>query len=642
MLFRSNATLFAAWIQLPRLELDADGRTFGQAAATGQVLKVVANVEWTVQSDAPWLTVLWCMVAPSAGGVGEGSVVYDVAANPATEPRTGTLTVAGGGITRTFTVTQEALTWQVTTFKGNGGTPETQKTTNTVSAPYGTLPTAKRSGYALSGWYTKAEGGEKVTAESKVTAAAKRTLYAHWTKKQVTTFKGNGGTPSSRKTTNTVAKAYGTLPEPSWKNHVFLGWFTKAEGGTQVTADSKVSAAAKRTLYAHWTDRQVTTFKGNGGTPSSQKTTNTMAKAYGTLPTATWKNHAFLGWFTKTSGGTEVTADSKVSVAAKRTLYAHWTTKQVTTFKGNGGTPSSQKTTNTIGKAYGKLPKPTWKNRVFLGWFTKAEGGTQVTVDSKVSTAAKRTLYAHWTDKQVTTFKGNGGTPSSQKTTNTMAKAYGLLPEAAWSSHVCLGWFTSKTGGTQVTADSKVTVAAKRTLYAHWTDKQVTTFKGNGGTPSSQKTTNTMGTAYGKLPKATWKGHAFLGWFTKAEGGTQVEPDSLVTAATKRTLYAQWTDANGKALPKAPAVSGFVFGNGQAAMARSVRNEMSRCTVAVEAEAGVVYEIQWTPALCAGWTTMRRWAAESDGETELAVELPAGAPAGFFRVSVPAASGGTR
>ncbi|HMZ19342.1 MAG TPA: BACON domain-containing carbohydrate-binding protein, partial [Blastocatellia bacterium] len=54
--------------------------------------------EWTAISNVPWIT------PASQGGKGNGSLGYVVSPNPATSPRTGTLTIAGN----TFTVTQTA------------------------------------------------------------------------------------------------------------------------------------------------------------------------------------------------------------------------------------------------------------------------------------------------------------------------------------------------------------------------------------------------------------------------------------------------------------------------------------------------------------------------------------------------------
>ena len=84
----------------PRLELGADERTFTANAANGVELAVAANLSWTAESSALWLTVT------TGGGTGNGHVVYDVTENTVTNERTGTITVTGGGLVRTFTVEQ--------------------------------------------------------------------------------------------------------------------------------------------------------------------------------------------------------------------------------------------------------------------------------------------------------------------------------------------------------------------------------------------------------------------------------------------------------------------------------------------------------------------------------------------------------
>ena len=403
-----------------------------------------------------------------------------------------------------------------------------------------------------------------------------------------------------------------------------------------VTAESPVTVAKARTLYAHWTSRQATTFNGNGGTPEVQVRTNTMGKAYGTMPKPSWSNHVFLGWYTTAKGGVLVTAESPVTVTKTRTLYAHWTAKQATTFNGNGGTPEVQVRTNTMGKAYGTLPKAAWSNHVFLGWYTTAKGGELVTAESLVTVAKSRTLYAHWTAKQVTTFLGQGGTPEVQVRTNTIGKAFGKLPTATWAGHAFLGWYTAAEGGTRVSVNTPVKAVVERTFYAHWTDKQVTTFKGNGGSPKSQKTTNTIAMAFGTLPTATWAGHAFLGWYTEAEGGTRVSVNTPVKAVAERTFYAHW--APSKAVGKEFAISGLQVGGSaesdHSAGAKGLEpvSRGGSCTIRFEVAAGVEYEIQWTPTLLAGWTSLERLVAEEDGQAEVEVDLPAGAPLGFFRI----------
>lgn len=68
------------------------------------------------------------------------------------------------------------------TFKGNGGVASTPSMYVIANVPYGSgngLPTAEKSGYVFTGWYTAASGGVKVT-NSDCSGMSARTLYAHY------------------------------------------------------------------------------------------------------------------------------------------------------------------------------------------------------------------------------------------------------------------------------------------------------------------------------------------------------------------------------------------------------------------------------------------------------------------------------
>ncbi|MFV0528239.1 MAG: beta strand repeat-containing protein [Lachnospiraceae bacterium] len=174
------------------------------------------------------------------------------------------------------------------TFSGQGGTPSEATIEVTFAAPYGTLPTASRTGYAFDGWYTAVTGGTEVTALTLVSTASAHTLYAQWTANSYeVTFSGEGGTPSTGTKDVTFASAYGTLPTASRTGYAFDGWYTAATGGTEVTAATVVSTASAHTLYAQWTANSYeVTFSGEGGTPSTAPKDVTLASAYGPLPTA--------------------------------------------------------------------------------------------------------------------------------------------------------------------------------------------------------------------------------------------------------------------------------------------------------------------------------------------------------------------
>lgn len=72
------------------------------------------------------------------------------------------------------------------------------------------------------------------------------------------TFDVNGGdklAESDASMTVTENSLIGTLPVPTRTDYEFIGWFTKTEGGEQITEDSVIEADC--TLYAHWQQKTV-------------------------------------------------------------------------------------------------------------------------------------------------------------------------------------------------------------------------------------------------------------------------------------------------------------------------------------------------------------------------------------------------
>ena len=360
---------------------------------------------------------------------------------------------------------KDVLTAEIT-FSAEGGEVEPIKITRIVGQALGELPHPSRNGYTFSGWYTAASGGSKVTATTDVSGDV--TYYAHWTVPVYDVcFSANGGliqVSSSIKSTSVYRERQsdtelGPLPTAIRDGYEFLGWFTAASGGTQVTASTKVTG--KATYYAHWELVYTIVFDANGGTGD---TTVSIApnSTLGTLPTVTRTGYTFAGWYTAASGGTQVTASTKVTGAA--TYYAHWEIVNYTiTFNANGGTGGT-----TVNRAYnstlGTLPTATRDGYKFLGWYTAASGGTQVTASTKVTGEA--TYYAHWEVVNYTIiFNANGGTG---ETTVNLAynSTLGTLPTATRMGYEFTGWFTEPTGGTQVTSSTVVTRDV--TYYARW------------------------------------------------------------------------------------------------------------------------------------------------------------------------------
>lgn len=139
------------------------------------------------------------------------------------------------------------------------------------------------------------------------------------------TFDANGGSVNPGSKTVAAGDIYGDLPTPTRTNKTFDGWYTAANGGDRVTANTKVTRTSNHTLYAHWKDIAVTvTFDANGGTVSQGTKTVIAGKNYGDLPTPTRDGMNFTGWYTEPGGGSKVEASTNVSGTANHTLYAHW------------------------------------------------------------------------------------------------------------------------------------------------------------------------------------------------------------------------------------------------------------------------------------------------------------------------------
>ena len=284
-------------------------------------------------------------------------------------------------------------------FDANGGAVTPEATTVTYGDLYGELPTPTLEGYTFEGWFTEKDDGTQVTKETVVTTADKHTLYAHWTANKYTvTFDVNGGTVTPAEQTVTYGSHYGELPTPTREGYTFAGWFTEQNGGTKVMADTKVTTAENHTLYAYWMQNIYdVSFDANGGKEAYEPKKVRHGDVYGTFPlTPTRTGYEFAGWYTEKDGGAKVELGDVVT--SSHTLYAHWTANKYTVkFDANEGTVTPETMKVTYGCLYGELPTPTRKGYTFVGWFTNSNGGTQVKADAEVTTAADRTLHAHWT-----------------------------------------------------------------------------------------------------------------------------------------------------------------------------------------------------------------------------------------------------
>ena len=568
---------------------------------------VTANISLTAKFTIKTFTTTTANSTGGTASVNKSSVEYGGSAIWTATPSTGynfskwsngstinPMTVsritANTHITPVFVLKSYTVTWNP-----NGGTVDPTSTTKTHGSTLGTLPTPTRAAdaqytYTFKGWFTAATGGTQVSASTTVTGNV--TYYAQWTaniRSYTATFNGNGGgTPSPSTITKTYGSELGTLPTCSRTGYTFLGWYTASSGGTKISSTTKITGTV--TYYAQWSINSYTlTYNVNGGNAVSPASKSVQyGSAYGTLPTPTKSSdaeytYAFAGWYTSASGGTQVTANTTMG-AGNTTIYAHWTANirsYTATFNGNGGgTPSPSTITKTYGSELGTLPTCSRTGYTFLGWYTASSGGTKISSTTKITGTV--TYYAQWSINSYTlTYNVNGGNAVSPASKSVQyGSAYGTLPTPTKSSdaeytYAFAGWYTSASGGTQVTANTTMG-AGNTTIYAHWTATR-RSYTINYQTTYGSLNRTSQSVAYGSKGSCTLTipsndaqyTYTFQGWYTAANGGGTKVGSSLtletpsVTGAA--TYYAYVTravnrytftfNANGGSTPSSSSIT---------------------------------------------------------------------------------------
>ena len=179
----------------------------------------------------------------------------------------------------------------------------------------------------------------------------------------------------------------------------------------------------------------------------------------------------YFGVWTAANFGSRYSNQAKATCTVTLASY-------LVTFDPNGGKVSRESTAVTIGKPYGTLPTPNRTGYSFDGWYTEKTGGTKVIETTTVGKDPPTKLYAHWTaNNYLVTLHANGGkisTPSgglvnTRNYTATYGSKYNFLPTPTRTGGYNFdGWYTEKTGGTEITSDTTVTATKDHILYAHW------------------------------------------------------------------------------------------------------------------------------------------------------------------------------
>lgn len=415
--------------------------------------------------------------------------------------------------TYTFTATVSGGTNKILTY-GSGSNYSTLMTcyTDSYGAPDNPGRVGRNSNYYMR--VVAVFGGLTSTIKSRATAVSMKVNYSstgtstrtsylrlyhdvNATGRVASTsdFMGYAATFTSGTTSSKVANqvsGYSLLDEVKGSsNNRFI--FFPSRYGTNDTAleyntNWAVVSSIVLTVTTNETDYTLS-YNANGGSgaPSSQTGTGVGSYTFtisSTKPTRT--GYTFLGWsLSSTATAASYQPGGSITLTASDILYAVWKANTYTvSYNANGGSGAPSNQTKTYGVTLTlSNTKPTRTGYTFSAWNTAQNGsGTSYAPGGSYTANAAVTLYAQWTvNTYVVTFDAQGGSVTPASKSVTYGQPYGSLPVPVRAGYRFDGWFTVATGGTQVTAETVVTVTAAQTLYAHWTVQSIVHVKGADG-----------------------------------------------------------------------------------------------------------------------------------------------------------------
>lgn len=299
----------------------------------------------------------------------------------------------------------------------------------------------------------------------------------------IVSFDANGGADVTQENRVYCGQTYGEMPIPTKADHGFVGWFTQAEGGEQITSESVVSNHENQKLYAHWAPNQFTlTYNANGGMVTTASKALTFGDSFGELPIPTRTHYTFDGWYTTASGGDAVSADTTPASSANVTIYAHWrlVPYKVTWHNGVGYSIAvSRISSPNAGAATGAL----------------SSGATIYYGDTLTVSYTASTGYSIATKGITsTTVVGEVGASSIYATTSLNSYTYNLVYKSTNGTNLGSGTATYKYGSTNtISAPAKsgyITPAVQTVIWNSTSPKTITFTYAPASVASSQNMTS--------------------------------------------------------------------------------------------------------------------------------------------------------
>lgn len=466
----------------------------------------------------------------------------------------------------------------------------------------GQLPIPTKADNTFGGWYTDDQNyTTQVTENTVVTASG--TIYAKWIPNITISFDANGGSVSPSSKDIATGAAIGEMPIPQYAGHLFEGWFTDRDNGTEVTVNTVFNSAT--TIFAHWSLQSDNleyvfripgecTFTANGITngsngncistinPTGSNIDYTVSPLAGmkyidtgvalynttnhdkdyeigfTIVSYTSSGQVYRATFMNTkaeitdtypgvtfrrhNSTTDLLLQSRETASSNaEELFADNSVTSVKVYRtGDSIYYSINGGVKTL------LNSLNQYNPIFdlTTWFGAAPLDDTATSATRFLKGTLSDLYIKLESEETATVTFDLNYEGASTTTRTVTKGapIGDLGEAPTrSGYTFAGWFTDPTGGTQIT--SSTVVNGDTPYYAHWNQDVTLTLMPVGGQISTNTVTVPYGSTFGSLsiPTPEKTGYVLTGWYREADYQTLVTSDTVITSSF--AIYAKWEEA---------------------------------------------------------------------------------------------------
>ena len=400
---------------------------------------------------------------------------------------------------------------------------------------------------------TKEQSAEKFySSKVVVTATLNKNPYVQ------IALNANDGTINSNSISFVNGRFMSTLPTPTKKGYIFLGWYTTPtfDEGTGVGVDTPASASITN-LYAKYTkDTFTLSIDPDGGeynnSPGVYETNVTYKNVYVIDGTIEKEGYTFTNWSLESGNETTLVGNTVTMGSEDSLVKANYNINSYKlTVDPNGGTWDNYTTSQEYNMDYHttkNIPNPTKEGYTFTGWSITSGNLSDTTFTIGASDAV---LTANW---QVNDFKwivyhnkmnvdGNGYTLADSEAGHGVrgTSFQGTLQNYTGFTNPTR---TSKTIGEDVAFNEEGTPVNNVLDYNYSRNKYSVTVNPNGGTYSSSTSNTTHSNIYYQgtytINNPTRTGYNFSGW-TLSGSNSSISGTTFTMGLEDSTLTAGWT-----------------------------------------------------------------------------------------------------